>query len=101
MASLCRIWRGDFAVRISLPSSMRLYFGAALFQEPMRGFPEAMAAAGAHSEPHIASVALASILISLGFNEEAGRRGIARPGNPVAGDPLESLRWPFTMSISS
>jgi hypothetical protein len=99
MASLCRIWRGDFAVQISLASFMRLYFVAALFKNRRRDFPEAMAAAGARSKPHV--IGRASILISLGSNEEARWPAIARPGNSVADDPLESGQWPFTMSIFS
>jgi len=68
MASLCRIWREDFAVQISLAFFMRLYFVAALCKNRRRGFPEAMAAAGAHSKPHVtSSVRVASILISLRF----------------------------------
>jgi hypothetical protein len=101
MASLCRNWRGDFAVQNSLASSTRLQFVAGLFKIRCRGFPEAMAAAGARLEQYITSAGLASILISLGFNEEAGWPAMTRPGNPVAGDPLESGRWPFTMSIFS
>jgi hypothetical protein len=60
-----------------------------------------MAAARVRSEPHVTSIGLASILISLGFNEEAGWPAMTRPGNPVAGDLLERVRWPFTMSIFS
>jgi hypothetical protein len=95
MASLCRIWRGDFAVQISL------YFVVGVFKNRRRGFPEAMAAARVRSEPHVTSIGLASILISLGFNEEARRPAIARPRYSVAGDLLERGRWPFTMSIFS
>jgi hypothetical protein len=101
MASLCRNWRGDFAAHISLASSTGLQFVAGLFKNRCRGFPEAMAAAGAPSEPYITSAGLPSILISLGFNEEAGWPAMTRPGNPVAGDLLERVRWPFTMSIFS
>src|ERR1700730_17670232 len=106
MASLCRIWRGDFAVQISYASSMRLYFVAGIlcggpFQESTPRFSEAIATAGARSEPHVTSVGFASILVSLGFNEEAGWPAIARPGSSVAGEPLGSGRWPFTMSIFS
>jgi hypothetical protein len=51
MASLCRIWREDFAAQISLAFFMRLYFVAGLFKNRRRGFPAAMAAAGARSKP--------------------------------------------------
>jgi hypothetical protein len=101
MASLCRNWCGDFAVQNSLASFTRLQFVAGLFKNRCRGFVEAMAAAGARAQQDIASAGRASNLISLGFNEEAGWPAMTRPSNPVAGDRLESGRWPFTMSISS
>jgi hypothetical protein len=63
MASLCRIWREDFAAQISLAFFMRLYFVAGLFKNRRRGFPAAMVAAGARSKPHVTSVRVASILI--------------------------------------
>jgi hypothetical protein len=66
MASLCRNWRGDFAAHISLASSTGLQFVAGFFENRCCGFPEAMAAAGARSEPHGTSVGLASILYFIG-----------------------------------
>jgi hypothetical protein len=101
MATLCRNWRGGFAVQISLASSPRPQFVAGRFKIGCGGFPEAMAAPGRASEQYITPLGLASILISLGFNGEARWPAIARPGIPVAGQPLESIKWPITMSIFS
>jgi hypothetical protein len=98
VSELARRFRGSNFARIFHAFTE---FVAGLFKNRCRGVPDAMAAAGARSEQHIISIALASILISLGFNVEAGWPAIARPGNPVAADLLGSVRWPVTMSISS
>lgn len=108
MASLCRNWRGDFAVQILLASSARLQFVAGLFKNRCRGFPEAMAAAGSRSEEYITSGGLASILISLGFNEGASWPAISRRVDPsgrlqkTIPPPLVSLpfsiRWALRTS---
>ena len=131
MASLCRIWRGDFAVQISLALSMGLHrvcvFGAGLLRPilpdsrrrepllrgsttyfPCRALEDLIEAPDCRERSLHAGIdpsafrkplaSLASILISLGFNDEARWPAIARPGNRI---PLESGRWPFTMSIFS